>query len=41
MDDNDDLFDLWMLGKMVPAGGCLMCLVVMIGIPVVALALLL
>ena len=39
MDDNDDLFDMWMLGSLIPSGGCLMCLVAMIGIPVMAITL--
>ncbi len=39
--DDDDFFDLMMLGKIIPTVGCLMCLVVMIGIPVAALAFLL
>jgi hypothetical protein len=41
MDDNDDLFDMWMLGSLIPSGGCLMCLVAMIGIPVMAITLIL
>ena len=34
MDDNDDLFDLWMLGSLLPSGGCLMCFMAMISISV-------
>ena len=41
MDDNDDLFDLLILGKLILSGGCLMCLVAMIGIPVMAITLIL
>ncbi len=41
MDDNDDLFDLWMLGSLLPSGGCLMCFMAMISIPVITIILIL
>lgn len=39
--DDDDFFDLMMLGKIIPTGGCLICLVIMIGIPISAAVLIL